>query len=370
MAGMVTVERIVGKQEDVSSNLAYTDVNKAPLYLNLIKMGNVVPTSQTKISWVDYTSEGTQTTLKQKVSSSGETAFVVNDSSIFNNGCLAVIGDELVKITNISGDNLTVTRAQHSTSAGNSYEIGEEIFYVNDNIEEGADMTGATYKPGANYENVTQIIREEIVVSGTAQAIQVPSGDGVDAYTLEQIRKMDRAIGKTEKALISGTKFEDGNKRGMAGIKSFLAKGQVIDASNQEITQDFFGNLLKKIHAVGADLTGSYAFYVPGGQKMKISKLLKDYVKADSSENTLGAVATYIATDFGTFPIIISNNLRGNEILFINHDDLTLKPLANRLLQHQYLGITGDNIKGFIVSELTLEVRNIHTMGMITNLKK
>lgn len=370
MAGIVTVERIVGKKEDVSQNLAYIDVNKAPLYLNLIKMGNIVPTSQTKISWVDYTSEGTQTTLKQAVSSNSQTTIDVVDTSIFNNGCLAVVGDELVKVTNISGNTLTVTRAQHGTTAGNNYAVGEEIFYVNDNIEEGADMVGATYKPGANYENVTQIVREEIVVSGTAQAIQVPSGSGVDAYSLEQVRKMDRTVGKIEKAIISGTKFEDGNRRGMAGIKSFLAKGQVIDASNQEITQDFFGNLLKKIHAVGADLTGSYAFYVPGGQKMKISKLLKDYIKADSSENTLGAVATNIATDFGTFPVVISNNLRGNEILFINHDDITLRPLADRLLQHQYLGITGDNTKGFIVSELTLEVRNIHTMGMITNLKK
>lgn len=31
-------------------------------------------------------------------------------------------------------------RAQHGTTAGDVYEVGEEVFYINDNLEEGADF--------------------------------------------------------------------------------------------------------------------------------------------------------------------------------------------------------------------------------------
>src|SRR3712207_2539026 len=189
MADMITVGRIVGKKEDLSPVLAYTNANKAPLYMNLTALGRVEPATQTKISWVDYSSEGTQTVLKTKISAAETTSFVVEDGSIFRKGCLAAIGNEVVAVTNISENTLTVTRAQHGTTAGKNYEVGEEIFFINDNIAEGADLQGANYKAGVNYDNNTQIFREEISISGTAEAIQVPSGGGVDAYSLEQTIK-------------------------------------------------------------------------------------------------------------------------------------------------------------------------------------
>jgi len=369
MADMITVGRIVGKKEDLSPVLAYTNANKAPLYMNLTALGRVEPATQTKISWVDYSSEGTQTVLKTKISAAETTSFVVEDGSIFRKGCLAAIGNEVVAVTNISENTLTVTRAQHGTTAGKNYEVGEEIFFINDNIAEGADLQGANYKAGVNYDNNTQIFREEISISGTAEAIQVPSGGGVDAYSLEQTRKMDTVLGKIEKALVSGKKFEAGEKRGMDGAKRFLEKGQVVDAAGAEISLEIIGNVLRKIFNVGGDLSGgNYALYVPGVQQMKISKLLKDYIQATPAENTLGAVAKYVATDFGTLPIIPSNNLSSGEIMILNHDDMKIKEL--RGLTHQYMGKTGDNSKGLIVTELTLEVRNIHTMGIITGLKR
>ena len=371
MPDIITIERIVGKKEDLTPALAYTNANKAPLYINLVNLGNINPTTQAKTSWVDYSSEGTQTTIKTKVTAATATSFIVEDASIFTAGCLAAIGDEVVQVTSISGDTLTVTRAQLGTTAGATYEIGEEVFFINDNLVEGADLQGANYKAGVNYDNNTQIIREEISLSGTATAITLPSGGGTDAYTFEQIRKMDKVVGKIEKAIISGKKFESGQKRGMDGVRSFLAKGQVVDASNNEISLEIIGNALKKIFNAGGDLSGgNYALYVPGVQKMKISKLLKDYTNSNPQNTTLGAVATHVATDFGTLPIIISNNLRSTEILILNHDDITLRPLQGRDLFHEYMGKRGDSTQGLILSELTIEVRNIHTMGMITGLKK
>ncbi|EFS23457.1 SU10 major capsid protein [Fusobacterium necrophorum] len=369
MADMITVDRIVGHKEDLTPLLAYTNANRAPLYLNLVALGRLGTATQTKITWVDYSSEGTQTILTKAVSSNSETSFTVEDGSIFKKGCLAAIGDEVVEISNIAENVLTVKRAQLTTTAAASYKIGEEIFFINDNIAEGADLQGTTYKKGVNYDNNTQIIREEISVSGTSEAINVPSSGGVDVYTLEQTRKMDTVLGKIEKAIIKGKKFEEGTKRGMDGVKRFLVKGQLVDAGGQDISLEMIGNVLRKIFEVGGDVDGgNYALYVPGIQKVKISKLLKDYIQAPPAEHTLGAVATYIATDFGTLPIIPTTNLRGDEMMILNHDDIEAKVL--RGLSHKYMGETGDNTKGLIVTELSVQVRNIHTMGMIVNLKR
>lgn len=368
---VVTTEKIIGLKEDLSPQLAYTNPNKAPLYMNLMALGNVEPTTQTKVSWVDYTAEGTQTTIKTRVASSEETSIEVEDATIFKPESLIAIGSEIMLVKSILENTLTVERAKHSTTAAESYEIGEEVFFVNDNLEEGADLQGAFYKKGANYDNNTQIIRTEISMSGTLIATNISSSGGIDPYTLEQVRKMDETLGKIEKAIVSGKKFLDGTKRGMDGIKSFLEKGQVIEAKNKKISLELIGELLKKIFNAGGDLSGgNYALYVPPHQKLKISKLLKDYISAPPSEKTLGAVANQVATDFGTLPIIISNNLRSDEIIVLNHDDIKLRPLQGRELFHEYMGKKGDSTQGLILSELTIEVRNIHTMGILKGLEK
>ncbi|MDY4010781.1 MAG: DUF5309 family protein [Fusobacterium gastrosuis] len=367
----VTTDRIVGLREDLSPQLAYTNPNKAPLYMNLMALGNVETTTQTKISWVDYAAEGTQTSIKTRVASAGATTIEVEDATIFKDNSLIAIGSEVLLVSSIAGNTLTVERAQHGTTAGDAYEVGEEVFYINDNLEEGADLQGAKYKKGVNYSNNTQIIREEISMSGTALATNIPSSGGLDAYTLEQIRKMDLTLGKIEKAIVSGKKFEEGTKRGMDGVKSFLTKGQILDAGAEKISLEIIGAALEKIFNVGGDLAGgNYALYVPSRQKIKISKLLKDYITAPPQESTLGAVATHVATDFGTLPIIVSNNINSDEILILNHDDIKIRPLQGRELFHEYMGKKGDSIQGLILSELSLEVRNIHTMGIIKNLGK
>ncbi|EFS20832.1 hypothetical protein FSBG_00329 [Fusobacterium gonidiaformans 3-1-5R] len=371
MAGTMVTTRLVGVKEELTPFLAYINANRAPLYMNLVALGRTGVVGQPKIAWVDYSSEGTQTILTKAVSSNSETSFTVENGSIFKEGCLATIGDEVIEISSISENTLTVKRGQLTTKAADSYKIGEEVFFINDNIEEGADLQGATYKKGVNYDNNVQIIREEISVSASAEAITVPSAGGIDAYSLEQMKKMDKVLGKIEKAIISGKKFESGLKRGMDGVKRFLAKGQLVDAGGQEISLEIIGNVLRKIFEAGGDVNGgNYALYVPGVQKVKISKLLKDYIQAPPSENTLGAVANYVATDFGTLPIIPTVNLRADEMMILNHDDITLQVLRTRELQHEYMGKTGDNTKGLIVTELSVEVRNIPTMGMIMNLKK
>lgn len=176
-------------------------------------------------------------------------------------------------------------------------------------------------------------------------------------------------IAKMEKAAVAGKKFQSGKTRGMDGIRSILDKGQIVDAGGAKIETDIFGTLLEKAYLAGADLqNGFYAFYVPPKQQANITKLLEKYLKKEAGDSVLGAAVTHILTDYGTIPIIMTPNIPNTEILLVNHGDAKLRPLSNRNLTHTYMGMTGDNVKGLLVAEFTLEVRNVHTQGKIIGL--
>lgn len=366
---MLTTDRVVGRQDDMVGELSYCNPNTAPLFLNLLGLKRTRTIASITVSWVDYSCKNTQTKIKEALTEAATTIKVEN-KDVFHVGALGRIGEEVVKVVSIAdvtGD-LTVVRGQFGTTA-EAFEVGEELFFINDNVAEGAGLQGSNYKGGVNYSNFTQIIREEIEVSGTAQTVRVPSAEGVDAYGLEMTKGLDAAVGKIEKALVSGVKFEDGKNRGMGGVKYFLKNGQNVDAAGQALSYEILNELARKVNAAGANLTeGGYAYYVSGVQSVKMSTLLKDYVKAAPTDSTLGAVVSTIATPFGIIPVIISNNLRADEIMLLNHNDLEIGGL--RELKHTYMGLDGDSLKGLIIAELTLEMRQIHKQGRITNLKK
>lgn len=361
-----TTERIVGLKEEISQELNYVNPNSAPLILNLIKLGRVKKITSTKVGWVDYEAKSTRTTITSQINTAVTTVPVEN-AEIFSDGVLIRIGDEVMKVSSISGKNLTVVRGQHSTTAA-THESGAEVIIINDGISEGADFSESGYKPGVNYNNNTQIVREDIAVSGTAQAITLPSSSGIDTYELEKTKAIDLVLAKGERAAVSGVLYEDGNKRGMAGLKEFMKKGQNIDAAAGDLTYEMLIELARMVNAAGGNLTDTgYAYYVSGVQAVKITKLFKDYIKATPQDSVLGAVASMIATPFGIIPIIISNNLDAGEIMLINHNHIELGML--RELEHLYMGTQGDSTKGLVLTEFTIEVRGIHQQGRISNLK-
>lgn len=368
MADMITTERIVGLKEELSPGLKYINANKAPFYLNLIALGKVRTIGSTTASWVDYSCEGTETVITAALTDTTGTSVTVADPTVFPVNSYLRVDEEVMLVQSIAEKVLTVKRGQLGTTAA-THLINTPAYFINDNIEEGADLLGASYKPGENFTNYTQIVREEISISGTAQALAVPSGGGLDPYSLEMIRKMDKVVGKVEKAMVAGKKFATGKNRGMDGIRTILDKGQVVDANAEKITMEKLEALLKKVYLVGGDLqNGYYAFYIPPKQQSNINKEIEKYIVKEQTSSTLGAVVKEVYTSYGIVPLIMTPNLPDDEILLVNHENCEVRPLATRDIYHEYMGKSGDNTKGLILGELTLEVRGVHEQGKIVNL--
>lgn len=369
---MMTTERITGMRSDLSEMLGLVNPNQAPFLLNLIAMGRIGVAKSTTIAWVDYAVEGTQTSLAEAVADATTKEIKVKDASIFKAGAYILMEDEVLEVESINENVITVKERGSLDTKAAAHANGVEVYIINNGIAEGSDAGAITYKKGKDYSNRTQIFTEDIKVSGTAQSLDVPGASGIDAYDLEKTRKIELQVAKIEKSLMSGKKFSNGDVRGMDGIRSFAQQGQVFAVSNAAITMDTLNKALAMIFNAGGNLAnGYYAIYVSPAQKRAMGKLIEEKVVNNTTDTTtLGAVADFVNTDFGRIPVILTPNLPATELLIVNHDACMVKYLPERNLVHTYLGTTGDNIKGQIVSECTLEVREIETCGIIKGLKR
>lgn len=371
VAQPITTDKVIGRQDDLSQELVLLSPNMTPLLANLAMMAKTGVVGSTTAEWVDYSTRGTHTLLTADATDVATTISVA-DGTIFKVGEYVAIGDEVIQVTAIVANDLTIVRGALSTT-GEAHLTDDMVIYINDNREEGADFVDGTYRQGVNFDNYTQIFLEEIKVSGTEMSLTAPSASGLDSYDLEKLRKFDVIAGKLEKALMYGKKFKAGDKRGMDGILRFLESGQIVDAGAVDISMALLYEVLFKIYSVGGQLqNGYYALMMHPNQKNKIDVMLNDYTKNAQplATNMLGGVVDYIKTQFGTLPILTSINCQPTEIDVVNFYEISLENLPGRQIKHEFISKTGDNQKGQLSGEYTVRVRNIHTHGKIKNLKK
>lgn len=379
---MVTNANIVGRQKDLSESLGLSNPNRTPIMSNLVALGRVKPTNNISVTWVDYQVINTQSNLNGALTDVATTVNVAaGTGEVFKVGQLIRVEAEIMEVTAVNTDALTVTRAQKGTT-GAAHADGLEVFVVAEGIAEGSLFSEDNFKEGINYTNYTQITKTGMSVSGTQAAISAPSNDGKSMWDLEALRKEKKHEGKLEKNIMLGVAYQDGDERGSGGISEFLDNGVVVNASAGAIDVDKINSLLLPLYNRGAELDSeTYVFIVPALQKNKISKLLKDYITSEPREGeVLGQVVNYIDTDYGTFPIIMSNNLPADEIWLVNLEEITLRPQVggnesmgidrNRTKQYNPMGKKGDFYEAEFLTEMTLEIRRVDLQGKLVNLAR
>ena len=365
---MLNTGNLVEKRKSLAEMFALSNPNRTPILSNLRNMG-MESVSNTVHAWVDYQVENTKATVTADALI-GATSIVVDNGKFVEVGKYIVIGNEVLKVTGIVTNTLTVERAKLGTSAA-AITTGALAFLVSDGKAEGSEWVDGQTKDGANYLNYTQIFTTPLSVSGTAEAITAESADGRSLWDIEMERKQIEHEAKIEKAIMQGVPSVSGTTRWTGGIRHFLNSGSVL-AVGGDFTYDKLVELLRALYEKGAPLdNGTYAIIVPPIQKNKISNFLKNYIQTERTDEVLGQVANYLVTDFGLMPMIMSNNLSNSEIFVVDLDTIKIKPLVgktNRTLVFEEMGTTGDNTKAQYLSELTLEIRNIHLQGKLTGL--
>jgi Family of unknown function (DUF5309) len=352
---------LIGKKQSVVDEILLLNQHQTPL-LNLLGFAEAV--AQTSHQWFEDEMVNDETKVNGAVLVGG-TSVVVVDGSIFRANDVVKIGEELLKVTAVSTNTLTVVRGYAGTTAAAIADQAKVEFQFVEGVE-GADARAARYKARAQKSNKTQIFDDTIELSGTAQAV---TQYGIsDLYEYEKQKKQLELALQLEKALINGVAYENGQVRQMAGVRSFI-QTNVADASNAAVSANLLNDSLQGIYEKGGFASGgNFKIMVPAKQKRAISAIDNNKLYITQAENSRGQVVDQFVSDFGQFEIVLNNNLDAKELLIVDTNRMAIRPLATRDFFHRYMGEKGDYVTGTIVGEYTLEFKQEKAHARIKNL--
>lgn len=339
---------LVGKKESVVDEILLLNPHQTPL-INLLGFSN--PVTQVEHVWFEDEMISYESTVNGAKLATDTTITVANAEPFRANQVIKV-GEELLLVTAVSGNDLTVTRGYAGTTAAAIADGAKvEVQFVEG--VEGADARAARYKARVRKSNLTQIFDDTIEISGTAQSVTQYGISNIYEYE-KQKKQLELAL-QLEKALINGVKYESGQIRQMSGIRSFI-QTNVTDASGAALTDVMINDAAQKIYEKGGFAGGgNYVIMVPAKQKRAISNFNSSEIRLERQDNGRGSVADYFVSDFGQFEIVLNNNLGADELYIVDTNRMAIRPLQERAFFHKYLGDKGDYVTGTVVGEYTLE---------------
>lgn len=350
---------LIGKKESVQDEILLLNPHQTPM-INLLGFGS--PVAQTTHFWLEDEVFAQESALTADVAA-GATSITVADPEPFRSEQVIKIGDELLKITAVAGNNLTVIRGYAQTT-GAAHTTGDRVEVLFVEGVEGADARSARYKQRKKVDNVTQIFDDTISISGTSEATAL---HGIsDLYAYEKAKKQIELALQLEKAVINGIKYDNGDVRQMKGIRQFITTN--VDETGGALTADHINNLAQDIYEKGGFNGSNHVIIVGAKQKRALSALNNDIIRIDRADNTRGQVVERFVSDFGEFDIVLNNNLRPDELFLIDLNRISIRPLQTREFSHYYLGRVGDRTEGQIVGEYTLEFKQEKAHGRLARL--
>jgi hypothetical protein len=281
---------------------------------------------------------------------------------------------ELMLVTAVSSDTLTVTRGYAGTTAEDIVD-GQVVNILGNAALEGADKPGARFTNRSRLGNYMQILTAAVEVSGTdIAASQLGLSDELDVQKQERLRELVRDL---ESTIINGgnpASNPEGNatvRRTMKGIVQHLSTN-VFDTGDggfpagADLDEEKINYVLRKIWE---NSNGNVDLIVVGGfQKRKINGFLSGSRSYDSAETTYRDMVSFYESDFGVCRIVTSRWMPQDAALMLDSSRVSVLPLAGRSFHFKPLASSGDYECGELIGEYTLELKNEAAHGLIRGL--
>ncbi|MCE5340532.1 MAG: DUF5309 domain-containing protein [Planctomycetaceae bacterium] len=305
-----------------------------------------------------------------------ETSFDVINGSRFRTGdqIQAEGSEELMLVTGVSSNTLTVVRGYAGTTAENIADA--QVVYILGNAAlEGDDKPAARFTNRVRCGNYTQIFTAGVEVSGTnIAASHLGISDEMDYQKSERLRELIRDL---ENTIINGGQ-PAANPQGSASVRRSM-KGivQSIDTnifrtgdsglpSGTELDEAKINYVLRKIWE---NSCGTVDLIVVGGyQKRKINSFLTASRSFGPADKAYTDMVSVYESDFGVCRIITSRWVPQDAVLFLDSSRVSVLPLAGRSFHFKPLASSGDYECGQLIGEYTLEFKNEAAHGVIRDL--
>lgn len=306
----------------------------------------------------------------------GETSFDVANGERFRAGdqIQTENSEELILVTGVSGNTITVVRGYAGTTAENIAN-GQVIKILGNAALEGDDKPAARFTNRVRCGNYTQIFTAGVEVSGTNIAAgHLGISDEMDYQKAERLRELVRDL---ENTVINGGQ-PSANPQGGASVRRSM-KGIV-----QNITTNVFrpgssgfpsGTGLDEakinyvLRQIWENSSGNVDLIVVGGfQKRKINSFLSASRSFGPVDTAYTDMVSVYESDFGVCRIIASRWIPQDAVLLLDSSRISVLPLAGRSFHFKPLASGGDYESGQLIGEYTLEFKNEAAHGLIRDL--
>lgn len=309
------------------------------------------------------------------------TSITVTAGSRFRVGDQVRPGDlrEVLLVTAVSGNTLTVTRRYGNTPTG-TLANGMKLTILGNAALEGDDRPATQFTSRVRKRNYTQIFTAGIEVSGSLQSSRKVGGvaDEVDYQKQERLRELLRDL---ENCVINGVASSvnpqgaTGVRRTMQGIIPAITTNAFTPGVNgfpagggggSGLTEGLINSALRLIWEQASSRVDTIV--CSGAQKRKINEFLSSArLFTPQDLNYVNRVAAY-ESDFGICRIVLSRWVPADTLLLLDSSRLSVMPLSGRSFQFKPLASTGDSTVGMVLGEYTLEMLNENAHGLIRGL--
>jgi hypothetical protein len=269
---------------------------------------------------------------------------------------IAVVGVQATPLTSMLLANGKIEKAMSTifTWREKTLSHDEDITAV-----EGEDTNEFTESGRGELNNVLEIFKKGVSVSGTAIAMQSNQfANEINDRLLELKVNM-------EKKLINGIK-NDGStapfKRQMSGLIEFADAANAVNVTGT-VTEDDVKQVMRNLW--NQDLAeGTYYALVNADIKEQIDAIYKDRYSYQHKTTNFGLIVDSIETNYGTLNLVLSKHVPADKMVVFNDAYINLTYLREPVFEP--LAKTGDSVKGQVIAEATLKVASPKAVAVVT----
>ena len=342
---MSTYDQSAPILEDLSSAVRFGAAYDAPLYAFLDR----TPATDKVHKWIEDAANTRSTTANNGGTiTSAATSMTVTDGSLFAEGDVVVVDDEYLRVSSVSANVLTVSRAFGGTTADEHTAGSTVVILTNAQPENAGPEALATTK--SEKTNYTQIFIRPVDVSRTMQRTRNVTGGELEYQIMKSALEVALDI---ERALLRGKSDagSDSGARAMNGLDAFITSESDDEGGTLTIVE--FNAFLRGIWDNG----GSPDMLLCDGLFLSVIHEWNVGALVTAPSDRIGGVrVTQWVSPFGVFSILPDRQVTTGTCYALTSSSLALAVLDD--VHYQELARTSDGIHGQVVAELTLECAN------------
>ena len=288
------------------------------------------------------------------------------------------IAPEYLQVTSIvSGGNSILVNRNFDGSGVGSLAAGGTIRVKAPTAEEGHEHAGLnTTHLGNRRANTVGYFNIEIGATNTSRAVNLYGGDSYEMTRAKRLRELPALLeaevltGVWNSVNSLGTSTAATGGRTMQGLRTMIqspgnnlpVNSSVVDASFSANPHLYLGDAFQNIFNNGAATTETWGIIADAQYFRDISNM-NDTKVLDSNKSELfqRVIRNYVGP-FGHATVFLSRALRTRELFVVPRERVRVLPLQSRNFNYIEMGLTGDNVKGELVGEYTVE--GYHTGAM------